>query len=189
VDASAREHEPAPDRGDEAAPSPQFRHPPSRCPYCHDACGEDDDVAVCRRCLARHHTECWNAADACGTCKGERVLIEIGNPPEARRAAHRRYVEAVGREPRWLRLGLGVVFIIMMIAAALLGVFVLYRAFTKPFQSPGEWLFLLPFSLGLVSIFPALLFWRAARLRLWPIPEPEPEINQAIDAKDKPGAD
>lgn len=182
-DERAREHEPAPDRPDEVpTPAPQFRHSPSRCPYCHDACTESDDVAVCRRCLAPHHAECWSAAKSCGTCRGERVLHEITIPAQARRAAYRDYVDAVAREPRWVRLALGVLFSVLTVAAALFGVFVIHRAFVAPFQGPVEWLIVLPFCLFMFVLFPGWVSWRAARLRLWPTSAPSAEPTRAGDA-------
>ena len=36
-----------------------------RCPYCRDAVAEDDAQYVCKRCLARHHPECWRELGHC----------------------------------------------------------------------------------------------------------------------------
>jgi hypothetical protein len=51
----------------------------NRCPFCHDDVGAGDRSAVaCRRCLARHHTACWNEAGHCSACRGtERLAPEI----------------------------------------------------------------------------------------------------------------
>lgn len=42
---------------------------PTRCPYCHEDCASDPDVALCGACVARHHRDCWRALGRCGACK------------------------------------------------------------------------------------------------------------------------
>ncbi|MCO5165495.1 MAG: hypothetical protein M9894_03885 [Planctomycetes bacterium] len=57
---------------------------PTRCPYCHDACGPDDPRAtVCQGCLSRHHEGCWReGGDRCASCGGGRALAPTA--PEVR---------------------------------------------------------------------------------------------------------
>lgn len=38
----------------------QVKTPRHLCPYCRDAVSETEAQFVCKRCLARHHPECWN---------------------------------------------------------------------------------------------------------------------------------
>lgn len=53
-----------------------------RCPWCHDRFSSDDDLVVCRDCLAAHHAACWAESDACATCARARPLQ--APPPRAR---------------------------------------------------------------------------------------------------------
>lgn len=46
----------------------------TRCPFCHDECTPDAEVAVCRTCLSRHHAECWSEGGACASCSGSEFL-------------------------------------------------------------------------------------------------------------------
>lgn len=46
----------------------------TRCPYCHDECAAEEDVAVCRSCLSRHHAACWEESGACGSCSASEYL-------------------------------------------------------------------------------------------------------------------
>ncbi len=57
-----------------------------RCPWCHDAVAHDDEVAVCRDCLAAHHEPCWAEAGRCATCARTRPLT-LQAPRAARRPA------------------------------------------------------------------------------------------------------
>lgn len=49
---------------------------PTRCPYCHADCSPDEPrVAVCQRCLSRHHSGCWReGGDRCASCGAGRAL-------------------------------------------------------------------------------------------------------------------
>lgn len=57
---------------------------PVRCPWCHADCGPDEPrVAVCQRCLSRHHSSCWReGGDRCASCAGTRALSP--SPAEVR---------------------------------------------------------------------------------------------------------
>lgn len=51
----------------------------NRCPYCHDSVSREGDAWVsCRECLTRHHTACWDEAEACSSCGEVRFLAEHG---------------------------------------------------------------------------------------------------------------
>lgn len=54
-----------------------------RCPWCHDGLDADDDLTVCRDCLAAHHAPCWDDLGCCATCRGGRGL---SGPPRPRAA-------------------------------------------------------------------------------------------------------
>jgi hypothetical protein len=55
-------------------------HTPTRCPYCHDHVGPEDENVVCNGCLARHHRACWDESAArCGTC-GHSQAARTGHP-------------------------------------------------------------------------------------------------------------
>ncbi len=43
-----------------------------RCPFCHEAPGEQERVSVCRACFAPHHAPCWDEHGACSVCGNER---------------------------------------------------------------------------------------------------------------------
>ncbi|MBX3471949.1 MAG: hypothetical protein KF878_34280 [Planctomycetes bacterium] len=163
----AREPEPVRDRGAPEEVVPRLLRSPSRCPYCHDACAEDDAVSVCRGCLARHHLECWDGA--CAACGGVRALQEVTTVAQVRRAEAEAYAAAIRREPLAVRLTLGVAFALLAVVCMCFGVFVVARAFSA-FEHPLEWLLGLPFAVLLFSAFPAWVCWRAARLRLFPSP-------------------
>lgn len=65
------------DRKDEA-PLPEVTadRSPTRCPFCHDACGPEDARAmVCQQCLSRHHAPCWReGGERCASCGSRRAL-------------------------------------------------------------------------------------------------------------------
>ena len=46
----------------------------TRCPFCHDDCAETEDVAVCRACRSRHHSDCWAEAGECSSCSASEYL-------------------------------------------------------------------------------------------------------------------
>ncbi len=42
-----------------------------RCPYCHaDVASDAAGWVACEKCLARHHTACWDEGGRCSTCGG-----------------------------------------------------------------------------------------------------------------------
>lgn len=64
-----------------------------RCPWCHDAILGDDEVVVCRDCLAAHHEACWAEAACCATCGRSRGLT--GESPRGPRPAAASWVRAL----------------------------------------------------------------------------------------------
>jgi len=54
----------------------------TRCPFCHDECPPDAEVAVCRTCLSRHHAECWSEGGACASCSASEFLDAPGEAQE-----------------------------------------------------------------------------------------------------------
>lgn len=80
----------------------RFKQPLSRCPYCHDDCGLDAALVVCRACLARHHADCWAQLGKCGACGEERGLSEPARTgpvdPEERLAQIQEAVTAAATE-------------------------------------------------------------------------------------------
>jgi hypothetical protein len=61
----------------EKAPHVKVEASPTRCPFCHEACDPDEPaVAVCRRCLSRHHAGCWKECGGrCASCGVDRALL------------------------------------------------------------------------------------------------------------------
>lgn len=57
-----------------SGPKIQVSGSPTRCPYCHENCADEDQVLVCETCLSRHHEPCWTDHGACSSCGGERAL-------------------------------------------------------------------------------------------------------------------
>lgn len=55
-----------------------------RCPFCHEAPGEQERASVCRACFAPHHAACWDEHGACSACGSERRLGELGVAGAAR---------------------------------------------------------------------------------------------------------
>jgi hypothetical protein len=163
---------------DDAHAAPRFRQPPSRCPYCHDACDDDDAIAVCRQCLARHHADCWRAASACGACRGERVLLEW---PSAALSA-REYARAIEREPVWARRPVGA-FMLLMTAVCLGFTAFMLRNVVRNVSDLGEVLLSLPV-VGLLGLVPAWVCWRAARARLAPPGPTTPASDEPPGKKD-----
>lgn len=40
----------------------------NRCPFCHTNVAQDTAQVVCKGCLARHHTACWDESHECSAC-------------------------------------------------------------------------------------------------------------------------
>ena len=59
-----------------------------RCPYCHEGCAPAGS-AVCQDCLARHHGECWDEAQACAACGSAARLITAAEAERSARIAAR----------------------------------------------------------------------------------------------------
>jgi hypothetical protein len=71
----------------------------TRCPYCHDDVAvESKGWVACRRCLARHHEDCWKESLACGTC-GHAICMDGA----AEFVAVEQPVQHVAHERRWVR--------------------------------------------------------------------------------------
>ena len=68
-----------------ARPRLSFERSPTRCPFCHDELREEELLAACRGCGARHHAGCWDEAGRCGACGGARALRD--EPPPASQGA------------------------------------------------------------------------------------------------------
>lgn len=53
------------------------------CPYCRDEVAEHQPQLVCKRCLTRHHPECWAELGHCSVhaCGCEVYLTEGGSAP------------------------------------------------------------------------------------------------------------
>ena len=60
----------------EVEPEVTAERSPTRCPYCHDACGpEDPNARVCQQCLSRHHAGCWREGGGqCASCGSKKML-------------------------------------------------------------------------------------------------------------------
>lgn len=55
---------------------------PTRCPFCRgDVRPEQEAWAVCKRCLARHHTPCWTESGACAACRHPQALFDGATSP------------------------------------------------------------------------------------------------------------
>jgi len=82
---------------------------PIRCPWCHDElCIAPGEWVACAACLARHHSECWQEATACASCR-ERASLTASAPLRtvflrAEGPAHWRDVErrVRARKRRWI---------------------------------------------------------------------------------------
>src|SRR5688572_12934278 len=49
----------------------------TRCPFCHEGVSSvASDVAVCKACLARHHSACWGERGACAACGQRRAFTD-----------------------------------------------------------------------------------------------------------------
>ena len=60
----------------EGEPEVTAERSPTRCPYCHDACGPEDARArACQQCLSRHHAACWReGGERCASCGSKKAL-------------------------------------------------------------------------------------------------------------------
>jgi hypothetical protein len=66
----------------------ELRASPVRCPFCHGSVGADlDDSAVCARCLARHHRECWSEGAGCASCRETEALASFSSARRTRSRA------------------------------------------------------------------------------------------------------
>ncbi len=75
-----------------------------RCPYCHDACGAEQDNVVCNDCLARHHAACWvEAGDRCAGCCGTPALTASSARAAGARTAGKRPPASLDELPPAIR--------------------------------------------------------------------------------------
>lgn len=101
----------------------------TRCPYCHDGCAPEADVAVCRTCLSRHHAECWSEGGACASCGASDYL----DAPESREAAQPVVAEAPGVGKR----DVGLWVLLVGTSALLLGMVQASQTFLQMFEEVG----------------------------------------------------
>jgi hypothetical protein len=117
------------DAKDRTAPRVKPQAGATRCPFCHDECAPEVDVAVCRGCLSRHHAACWEEGAACASCGAAESLCA---PAVTARP------DAVG--PTWLGIQRGEVGLwIVLIATSglVLGLVQGVSAFQRFFAEAG----------------------------------------------------
>ena len=100
----------------------------TRCPFCHEDCPPEADVAVCRSCLSRHHAACWQEGATCASCGASQCLTPTG---EASQTAG-----ATG----WLgmtRRELGLWVVLIGVSALILGLLRVIGRFEQMFEETG----------------------------------------------------
>ncbi len=74
----------------------------NRCPFCHTNVAHDEAEVVCKGCLARHHTSCWDESHVCSACgHGTRLAPDTSTPQREQSAP-------------WLVLFCGVVIALLL---------------------------------------------------------------------------
>jgi hypothetical protein len=79
----------------------------NRCPFCHTNVAQDTAQVVCKGCLARHHTACWDESHECSAC-GHGLRMAADTTPRAqsrKRLDHSWMAVAAGAVAFLLSLG------------------------------------------------------------------------------------
>lgn len=122
----------------------------TRCPYCHDECAPEADVAVCRGCLSRHHAACWEEGAACASCGAGEFLSA---PAEGAREV----VEATPTRLGMTRGEIGLWVALVATSALVLGLVQGVSAFERMFAELGVELPLLTQLVLVPTRYPTLL--------------------------------